>query len=70
MRDGGIGWLGGATTIGRFRERGVQGALVRERMVAAQASGCDLAVATAMPGRRARPATCRGSDSHSPTARP
>ena len=32
-----------------FRERGVQGALVRERMVAAQASGCDLAVATAMP---------------------
>jgi hypothetical protein len=49
VRDEGIGWLGGATTIGRFRERGVQGALVRERMVAAQASGCDLAVATAIP---------------------
>ena len=49
VRDGGVGWLGGATTIGRFRERGVQGALVRERMVAAQASGCDLAVATAIP---------------------
>ena len=49
VRDEGIGWLGGATTIGRFRERGVQGALVRERMVAAQAGGCDLAVATAIP---------------------
>jgi hypothetical protein len=49
MRVDGIGWLGGATTIDRFRERGVQGALVRERMVAAQASGCDLAVATAVP---------------------
>lgn len=49
VRDGGVGWLGGATTIARFRERGVQGALVRERMVAAQASGCDLAVATAIP---------------------
>jgi hypothetical protein len=49
VRDNGVGWLGGATTIGRFRERGVQGALVRERMAAAQASGCDLAVATAIP---------------------
>jgi hypothetical protein len=49
VRDEGVGWLGGATTIARFRERGVQGALVRERMAAAQASGCDLAVATAIP---------------------
>jgi hypothetical protein len=49
VRFDGIGWLGGATTIGRFRARGVQGALVRARMVAAQARGCDLAVATAVP---------------------
>jgi GNAT superfamily N-acetyltransferase len=49
VRDEGIGWLGGATTIPRYRERGVQGALVRERMATALDSGCDLAVATAAP---------------------
>jgi hypothetical protein len=49
VREGGIGWLGGAATVPAYRQRGVQGALVRRRMAAAYASGCDLAVATAMP---------------------
>ena len=49
VRESGLGWLGGAVTIAAYRQRGVQGALVRRRMAAAAASGCDLAVATAMP---------------------
>ncbi len=49
VRDGGIGWLGGAATIAEYRQRGVQGALVRHRMAVAHAAGCELAVATAMP---------------------
>jgi hypothetical protein len=47
--ESGIGWLGGAATVPTFRRRGVQGALVRRRMSAAQAAGCDLAVVTAVP---------------------
>jgi len=49
VRESGIGWLGGATTVPAYRRRGVQGALVRRRMTAAFESGCDLAVVTAMP---------------------
>jgi hypothetical protein len=47
--DSGIGWLGGAATVPVYRRRGVQGALVRRRMMTASASGCDLAVVTAVP---------------------
>jgi hypothetical protein len=49
VREGGVGWLGGAATMPAYRQRGVQGALVRRRMAAAFESGCDLAVSTAMP---------------------
>ena len=49
IRANGIGWLGGATTLAAYRNRGVQGALVRQRVAEASTSGCDLAVATAMP---------------------
>lgn len=53
--DDGVGWLGGAATIPSRRRHGVQGALVRHRLAAAEAAGCDLAVATAMPaGESAR----------------
>ena len=47
--DDSMGWLGGAATLPAGRRRGVQGALVRHRMAAAQDAGCELAVVTAMP---------------------
>jgi len=46
--DGSIAWLGGAATLPSHRQRGVQGALVRQRMALARDRGCELAVATAM----------------------
>lgn len=49
VREGGIAWLTGAATLPSYRQRGVQGALVRRRMAEAHASGCDLAVSTAVP---------------------
>jgi hypothetical protein len=49
IRESGIGWIGGATTVPAFRRRGVQGALVRQRVIAAYESGCELAVVTALP---------------------
>ncbi|MEO5900872.1 MAG: GNAT family N-acetyltransferase [Ilumatobacteraceae bacterium] len=49
IRESGIGWLGAATTLAAYRNRGVQGALVRQRVAEAGTSGCDFAVATAMP---------------------
>jgi len=47
--DDGVGWLGGAATTPFGRRRGVQGALIRHRLAVAADTGCDLAVATAMP---------------------
>jgi hypothetical protein len=47
--ESGIGWIGGATTVPAYRNRRVQGALIRRRMTAAHESGCDLAVVTAVP---------------------
>jgi GNAT superfamily N-acetyltransferase len=46
----GVATLGGMTTVPAARGRGVQGALVRHRLAAATAAGCDLALVTAAPG--------------------
>lgn len=45
----GVGGLFGASTLPRFRRRGVQSALLAERLRWAQAQGCDLAVSIAQP---------------------
>ena len=67
--EGGLGWLGGAATVPSGRRRGVQGALVRHRMAAAQDAGCE--PRSSPPCRPAtRPATWPASASRSPTARP
>jgi len=49
IAESGIGWIGGAATVPAYRRRGVQGALVRRRMITAYELGCDLAVVTAVP---------------------
>ncbi len=49
MRSG-VATLGGMSTVPGERGRGVQSALIRHRLRAAQASGCDLATSTAEPG--------------------
>lgn len=46
----GIGSLNGDTTLPPFRGRGIQQALQRARLAAAQAAGCTLAVTDASPG--------------------
>lgn len=46
----GVAWLGGAATRPPYRGRGVQAALLDERLRRAAARGCDLAAATALPG--------------------
>jgi len=48
--DGGIAQLCGATTLPRFRRRGVQAALLAARLSDASTAGCDLAVVTTAPG--------------------
>jgi len=48
--DNGIAIFSGATTLPRFRRRGVQQALLAERLHDAQAAGCELAVVTTAPG--------------------
>ncbi len=51
----GVGWLGGAATLPEHRGRGLQQALVEQRLRLAAAEGCDLAAATALPdGQSAR----------------
>ncbi len=42
--------LGGAGTLPEFRNRGVQNALILERLKLAADSGCDLAMVATMPG--------------------
>jgi GNAT superfamily N-acetyltransferase len=49
IRDG-LAVLGGMSTLPGERGRGVQSALVRERLALAAARGCDLATATVAPG--------------------
>lgn len=51
-RPGGsrVASLGGTTTLGPHRRRGVQLALLRHRLGLAAGAGCDLAVVTADPG--------------------
>lgn len=51
LSDGGrVASLGGTTTLGPHRRRGVQLALLRHRLGLAAGAGCDLAVVTADPG--------------------
>ncbi len=47
---GRVASLGGTTTLGPHRRRGVQLALLRHRLGLAAGAGCDLAVVTADPG--------------------
>jgi GNAT superfamily N-acetyltransferase len=46
----GVALFAGASTIPAMRRRGLQGALLRERMKYAQDHGCDLAMMVAHPG--------------------
>jgi len=48
--DTGIAIFCGATTLPRFRRRGVQAALLAARLHDARTAGCDLAVVTTAPG--------------------
>jgi len=46
--------LAGAGTLPEFRRRGVQKALLRQRLCDAHAAGCELAVVTTAPGTRSQ----------------
>jgi len=46
----GVALFAGSATVPELRRRGLQGALLRERMRYAFAHGCDLAMMAAMPG--------------------
>ena len=50
----GVAQLCGAATLPQHRRRGVQGALLAERLRAAGASGCDVAVVTTQPGSKSQ----------------
>lgn len=50
----GLAQLAGASTRPPHRRRGVQSALLRARLLAAAASGCDLAVVTTEPGSKSQ----------------
>jgi len=50
MHGDGLGWLMSDATLPAFRGRGVQSALLAERLRLAAAAGCELAVAEARPG--------------------
>jgi GNAT superfamily N-acetyltransferase len=52
--DAGIAQLCGATTLPRFRRRGVQRALLEARLSLAAAAGCDVAVITTSPGSQSQ----------------
>lgn len=47
---GGVAELGGASTRLAYRKRGVQAALLQQRMAAAYSLGCDLAMVMTTPG--------------------
>jgi ribosomal protein S18 acetylase RimI-like enzyme len=50
--DGDIAQLCGASTLPRFRRRGIQTALLRRRLADARAQGCVLATVTTQPGSK------------------
>jgi ribosomal protein S18 acetylase RimI-like enzyme len=50
----GLAQLAGASTLPPHRRRGVQSTLMRARMVAAAAAGCDLAVVTTEPASKSQ----------------
>ncbi|MEN3337259.1 MAG: hypothetical protein V7647_935 [Acidobacteriota bacterium] len=50
----GVAQLCGAATLPEFRRRGVQTALVRERLAHATAAGCDVAVLTTEPASKSQ----------------
>ena len=51
---GGLAQLCGAATLPDHRRRGVQTALLAERLAAASRAGCDLAVVTTQPGSKSQ----------------
>jgi GNAT superfamily N-acetyltransferase len=48
----GVAWLGGAATAAAYRGMGLQTGLIIERLRRAEAFGCELAAATALPDGR------------------
>jgi len=48
--QGPVGWIGGGATRPEFRQRGVQAALLHERLAYARQVGCTVAAATAVAG--------------------
>lgn len=50
----GVALLGGSATLPAHRRRGVQAALIRQRLHDAHAAGADLAVVTTAPGTRSQ----------------
>ncbi len=51
---GGLAQLCGAATLPAHRRRGIQTALLSERLAAASREGCDLAVVTTQPGSKSQ----------------
>lgn len=52
--DDGVAQFTGAATLPAYRRRGMQSACIQERLAAAAAAGCDLAVVTTAPGSRSQ----------------
>jgi hypothetical protein len=52
--DGGVAQLAGASTIPRFRRRGVQRSLLTARLADAAAAAADLAIVTTAPGSQSQ----------------
>jgi ribosomal protein S18 acetylase RimI-like enzyme len=52
--DEGVAQLCGAATLPQHRRRGIQTALLRERLARAAAAGCDVAVITTEPGSKSQ----------------
>jgi ribosomal protein S18 acetylase RimI-like enzyme len=52
--DGKLAQMCGAGTLPQFRGRGVQKALLQQRLCDAQSAGCELAVVTTAPGSRSQ----------------
>jgi len=50
----GVAQLSGAATLPQHRRRGVQTALLGERLAAAAQAGCDIAVVTTEPGSKSQ----------------
>jgi ribosomal protein S18 acetylase RimI-like enzyme len=49
-----VAQLCGAGTLPQFRRRGIQSALLRQRLIDAAAVGCDVAVVTTQPGSKSQ----------------